>query len=136
MSITKCPASPWGPDLYSRHNRKYWEHVPYLGLGPAAHSFDGRQRWWNHRSVRRYCRNLAAGRPAVAESETLTAEQWRLEGLYLGLRTNRGVDLTLVANKDLAEDLAARGLALVKEGRLILTREGLLLADGLAVELS
>ena len=67
--------------------------------------------------------------------ETLTAEQWRLEGLYLGLRTNRGVDLTLVANKDLAEDLTVRGLAVVMDGRLILTREGLLLADGLAVEL-
>jgi putative oxygen-independent coproporphyrinogen III oxidase len=36
----------------SRHNRKYWRHIPYLGLGPAAHSFDGKMRWWNARSVK------------------------------------------------------------------------------------
>ena len=124
-----------GTDLYSHHNRKYWEHVPYLGLGPAAHSFDGQKRWSNHRSVRRYCQDLAEGRAPVADREVLTASQLRLEALYLGLRTNRGADLTLTDNAALVEDLLARGLARVQKGRLILTRTGLLLADGLAVEL-
>ena len=36
--------------LFCRHNQKYWNHVHYLGLGPAAHSFDGTRRWWNYRS--------------------------------------------------------------------------------------
>jgi oxygen-independent coproporphyrinogen-3 oxidase len=125
-----------GPDLSARHNRKYWEHVPYLGLGPAAHSFDGRQRWWNHRSVRRYCRDLAEGQPPVVEREVLTAEQLSLERLYLGLRTNRGADLVLVGNRELADDLVNRQLAVIQDGRLILNREGLLLADRLAVELA
>lgn len=40
-------------DFFCRHNRKYWRHVPYLGLGPAAHSFDGGQRWWDHKTVER-----------------------------------------------------------------------------------
>ena len=40
-----------GDRFHSRHNSKYWDHSPYLGLGPAAHSFDGRQRRWNHRSL-------------------------------------------------------------------------------------
>ncbi|MBN2417833.1 MAG: radical SAM family heme chaperone HemW, partial [Deltaproteobacteria bacterium] len=35
------------PELRSRHNMKYWKRVPYLGLGPSAHSFDGEKRWWN-----------------------------------------------------------------------------------------
>ena len=47
--------------FFCRHNQKYWSHVPYLGLGPAAHSFDGVQRWWNYRSLERYCRGPRQG---------------------------------------------------------------------------
>ena len=39
------------PEHRSRHNRKYWDHTPYLGLGPSAHSFSGRRRWWNERKI-------------------------------------------------------------------------------------
>ena len=45
-------------NLQARHNSKYWDHVPYLGLGPAAHSFDGRWRWWNVKSVEEYISRL------------------------------------------------------------------------------
>ena len=45
----------------SRHNGKYWRHVPILGLGPAAHSFDGRDRWWNPRSLDRWAAGLEVG---------------------------------------------------------------------------
>ena len=40
------------PEHRSGHNQKYWNHTPYLGLGPSAHSFDGRRRWWNERQLR------------------------------------------------------------------------------------
>ena len=76
----------------SRHNRKYWDHTPYLGLGPSAHSFSGQKRWWNVRSIRKYCTTLEAGRFPVEGSENLTPEQIRLETLALGLRTSEGVD--------------------------------------------
>jgi oxygen-independent coproporphyrinogen-3 oxidase len=75
------------PGRESRHNHKYWNHTPYLGLGPAAHSFDGRRRWWNHRSIEIYVEELAVGKPSVADSELLTDEQLRLEALFLGFRT-------------------------------------------------
>ena len=39
------------PEHRSKHNQKYWDHTPYLGLGPSAHSFDGRRRWWNERGL-------------------------------------------------------------------------------------
>ena len=74
----------------SRHNKKYWDHTPYLGLGPAAHSFDGRRRSWNVRSVDAYLGELAAGRLPVAASETLTPDQLRMEALFLGFRTKGG----------------------------------------------
>jgi oxygen-independent coproporphyrinogen-3 oxidase len=79
--------------LLARHNRKYWEHMPYLGLGPSAHSFDGRKRWWNVRSVKKYCAALEKGLLPIEGSETLTKDQIHLESLALGFRTRKGVDL-------------------------------------------
>ncbi|OHE23109.1 MAG: hypothetical protein A2X92_01175, partial [Syntrophus sp. GWC2_56_31] len=87
------------PGRESRHNRKYWNHASCLGLGPAAHSFDGRRRWWNHRSVETYGEDLAVGKPPVADSELLSDEQLRLEALFLGLRTRRGIHLADFKNR-------------------------------------
>ena len=44
--------------LKSKHNMKYWQHVPYLGLGPAAHSFLGNKRWWNKSAVKTYLKKF------------------------------------------------------------------------------
>ncbi len=79
-----------------RHNLKYWTRTPYLGLGPAAHSFQAGRRWWNFASVAQYCASLNAGRPPVAGAETLTPAQIRLETLYLGFRTREGVSLATI----------------------------------------
>src|SRR5437870_8868885 len=55
----------------SRHNSAYWSGRPYLGLGPAAHSFDGRARRWNVREWEAYRRTIVAGRSAVGAEEVL-----------------------------------------------------------------
>ena len=68
-----------------RHNLKYWTRTPYLGLGPAAHSFLAGRRWWNFSSVEEYCSSLNAGEAPVAGAETLTPEQIRLETLCPGV---------------------------------------------------
>src|SRR5436305_3583048 len=81
------------PDHRSRHNAKYWDHTPYLGLGPSAHSFAGNRRWWNERKLKPYQARLAAGERPVAGSEELTANDLALEALMLGFRTAAGVDL-------------------------------------------
>ena len=60
------------PEHRSRHNQKYWHHVPYLGLGPSAHSFRGNRRWWNERKLGPYEARIAAGERPVAGSEELT----------------------------------------------------------------
>ena len=77
----------------SHHNEKYWSGVPYTGLGPAAHSFDGARRSWNHRDVIRYIHLLGKGKLAVMEQETLTREQVLMERVMLGLRTFEGIDI-------------------------------------------
>ena len=67
------------PAHRSRHNPKYWRHLPYLGLGPSAHSYLEPERYWSHRSVATYMRQIEAGKSAMAEKERLTQEQMMIE---------------------------------------------------------
>jgi oxygen-independent coproporphyrinogen-3 oxidase len=132
-----------GTAFASRHNQKYWDHTPYLGLGPSAHSFLSNQRWWNYRSVDRYIAALRSGNPPIEASEILTMEQLQLEALYLGLRTTKGIHLRNYAARyrcDLltqkADRLAAlqdEGLIAIEDGYLHPTRAGLAVADALAL---
>lgn len=75
----------------SRHNQKYWDMTPYLGFGPAAHSFVSGSRHWNHADLATYLAEIAKGRLPLAGSETLTNKQQQMEVVYLGLRTAAGV---------------------------------------------
>ena len=130
------------PRHRSRHNLKYWRHVPYLGLGPSAHSFDGTRRWWNHRAVGDYARRITRGEHAVEAGEALDGEALALEALMLGLRTVEGVDLPgyrlrygvdlYGLNRPLIATLAEEGLLRCDAGALRPTRRGLAVSDGLA----
>ena len=82
-----------GSEFRSRHNRKYWNHTPYLGLGPSAHSFDTRRRFWNQREFSAWRASVEAGEVPRAAMEELTSAQLALETLMLRLRTVEGVDL-------------------------------------------
>lgn len=79
-------------DKRSRHNRKYWNVVPYLGFGPSAHSFMHNARWWNHDCLDDYFADIEAGIRPVAETEVLTREQQIMEYVYLGLRRSEGIN--------------------------------------------
>ncbi len=79
-------------DYRSRHNCKYWNFAPYLGFGPAAHSFMDNRRWWNRPSLGDYLNAIQNGLSPVAETETLTREQQIIEFIYLGLRQAVGID--------------------------------------------
>jgi len=131
------------PQHRSRHNRKYWQHAPYLGLGPSAHSFDGRRhRWWNRRQLSFWRAAVERGERPLEGDEVLSDAQLATEALMLGLRTAEGVDLEavrrrhgvdlLAANAGLVDRLLADGLATLTAGRLALTLDGLVVADGLA----
>ncbi len=130
----------------SPHNRKYWDSIPYLGLGPSAHSFDGSSRWWNQRDPGAWSRSLANGESVVAERELLSPEQLRLEWLMTRMRTALGGDLLQFRERfgvDLMErrgqavsGLIARGLVKLHESRLHPTITGLALADSVVLELA
>jgi oxygen-independent coproporphyrinogen-3 oxidase len=124
--------------LFCRHNQKYWRHVDYLGLGPAAHSFDGTGRWWNYRSLERYCKALKRGMRPVEGEEVLSPEQRELERLYLGLRTRRGISLPDLRKESLpvVRELKRAGLVTIRGGRLCPSPRGYLVADSLPLLLS
>ena len=122
------------PGREAVHNRAYWTLAPYLGLGPSAHSFDGAARWWNEAAYEAWRRRLAAGRSAVAGREELSAEQRRLESLYLGLRTREGAALPAPCPPDLRSRLerwVAAGWGAVDGARVHLTPRGWLRLDEL-----
>lgn len=124
----------------SRHNRKYWTHVPYLGLGPAAHSFNARVRWWNVASVRRYVAALAEGRAPVEGKEDLDREALRLERMALGFRTREGVARVDLPRESGSEELLARleaeGTLRCTPSRVIPTVCGFLVADALSAAMA
>ncbi|HEX9186847.1 MAG TPA: coproporphyrinogen-III oxidase family protein, partial [Vicinamibacteria bacterium] len=143
------------PDHESRHNRKYWDHTPYLGLGPSAHSLapadasapPSARRFWNERRTLRWESRVAAGKRPVEGEELLGPKALATEALMLGLRTTAGIDLDrftarfgldlLAANEALVARLVAEGHLAVHTGaeggrRLVPTASGLAVADGMA----
>ncbi len=130
----------------SPHNQKYWQSIPYLGVGPGAHSYDGHRRWWNHRALKDWSAAVAGDQSPIAETEELTAEQQRLEWLLTRVRTTQGLELAeyrqrfgrglLEEYRESTESLVARGLLRKEAGALKPTLEGLLLADSIVMELS
>jgi oxygen-independent coproporphyrinogen-3 oxidase len=124
------------PGHESRHNLKYWRRAPYLGLGPAAHSFDGCRRWGNVASVRRWASALAAGSIPRAFEEVLDDRAAQLERVMLGLRLPEGLPEAVLAGAGKVDDFIASGHLVRGEGRLHPTEKGLLVADRLALELT
>src|SRR6266704_2171793 len=121
----------------SRHNSAYWSGRAYLGLGPAAHSFDGRARRWNTPAWDAYCRALAAGQSAVDSEEVLSDEQRELERLYLALRTAEGLALSDLPRPSPSFPVwVEQGWATIARGHVRLTPEGWLRLDALVRDLT
>jgi oxygen-independent coproporphyrinogen-3 oxidase len=132
------------PGMRSRHNSSYWQGRRYLGLGPSAHSFDGVSRQWNVSNNTRYIECLSEGR-LLFEKEDLKPVQQLNEYIMTSLRTVEGCDLRYVSGRwgeRAATTLLGRAGGFVNEqkmgavnNRLVLTRKGKLLTDGITAEL-
>jgi oxygen-independent coproporphyrinogen-3 oxidase len=82
------------PDFYSKHNTSYWKGKPYVGLGPSAHSFDGKNlRKWNINHNQKYITSISSG-ILPYEEELLIENQLFNEKIMIGLRTEFGVDIS------------------------------------------
>lgn len=124
------------PGRHSRHNSSYWAAVPYAGLGPSAHEFDGSVRRWNVRAYADWLAKLGERADPIEESETLTTENRVAETVYLGLRTVAGLAIS-EAEGDRVRPWIDAGWAVLNEaGRLVLTPLGWLRLDALAADLT
>ncbi len=138
--------------LVSRHNSSYWTKEPYLGLGPAAHSYNGTHRFWNTGNLTAWCRhysNNAEGDTSVLSdrhgkvvgSEELTDTDMFNESIMLGLRRVAGVDISTL-NQSLLADVMGKMNRHIRLGNLV--REGdkirippekLFVSDGIIMDL-
>ncbi|HXB28618.1 MAG TPA: radical SAM family heme chaperone HemW [Puia sp.] len=132
------------PGKRSRHNSSYWQSKKYLGLGPAAHSFDGTSRQWNISNNAIYIKSLMEGKLNM-ESENLLPRDLLNEYIMTSLRTMEGLDLQKVSNlfgnekSLLLENNAKKYIESKKierkKEKLLLTNSGKLFADGIASSL-
>ncbi len=136
------------PGHASRHNRNYWQRGNYLGFGAGAHSFLAAQRfgrrWKNLDDPERYLQAVAAGALPEEEATELTERDAMAETLFLGLRMLEGIDTELFRQRfgipldraypEELPPLLAEGLLDLSNGRLRLTRRGLLLGNRVFAE--
>jgi oxygen-independent coproporphyrinogen-3 oxidase len=128
----------------SRHNTNYWEGGDYLGIGAGAHSYKlGKSphwgyRWRNERNPGRYMSKIEESHRAVAEEEITDLRKAAAEFVFMGLRMMRGISVAEFARRfgisledfyPQVDDLKREGLLQQCDGRLRLTRRGLLLAN-------
>jgi oxygen-independent coproporphyrinogen-3 oxidase len=136
------------PGFDSRHNINYWEAGDYLGIGAGAHSFrrgkspQWGHRWSNEKNPRRYMSKIEETRRAIAEEEIADLKRAAAEFVFMGLRMTQGIStagfarrfgITLDDFYPQVDELKRGGLLEEHNGRLGLTRRGLLLANSVFV---
>ncbi|MUU78701.1 radical SAM family heme chaperone HemW [Winogradskyella endarachnes] len=130
--------------FFSKNNSAYWQGKSYIGIGPSAHSFNGKQRGWNVRNNSKYIKALAVNELPI-EIETLTQTDQYNEYIMTGLRTIWGVSIQKVENdfglnyKDYlieqAEVFINQQLLYIEDKHIRVTKKGQFLCDGIASEL-
>jgi oxygen-independent coproporphyrinogen-3 oxidase len=132
------------PGQFALHNTNYWLGVPYLGIGPSAHSFDSQSRGSNIANNALYIKKMKNGE-SVYTKEILSTEDAANDYILTSLRTiwgtdlnhladNLGYDLTIL-KKDTFNMLRQEKLILEDTNKIILTKKGRLLADSIAESL-
>ncbi len=121
-----------------RHNLAYWRGGDWWGVGPGAHSHVGGTRWWNVRHPAAYADRIAADRSPAHAREVLDAADRRVERVLLEVRLADGLPLDVLddAARAAVPAVVADGLGSVQGDRLVLSRQGRLLADAVVHRLT
>jgi oxygen-independent coproporphyrinogen-3 oxidase len=132
------------PGFRSRHNSSYWQGKKYIGIGPSAHSYNGKERMWNMANNVFYIRSLQQN-IIPFEKEILTNKEKINEYIMTSLRTMEGMDLYFIENnfsnserkriENILQNKVEEGNYFQQNERIILTDKGKLFADAIAVEL-
>jgi len=132
------------PGYRSRHNSSYWQGKKYIGVGPSAHSYDGKCRRWNIANNALYIQSIK-NNVIPFEEEKLTNVERLNEYIMTSLRTIEGLDLKVIETnfsikerkriEDAATDYINKKMTFYNNGKIVLTDEGKLFADGIAADL-
>ena len=131
------------PGYFSVHNSNYWKQVPYIGLGPSAHSFNGYSRQWNVSDIKKYIKQVTSDEQFF-EKEELDAKTRFNEYIMTSLRTMWGIDLDYIESTfekegyDYVINLSGKfidyGLMRRNQTNLILTNQGKMISDNIISE--
>ena len=131
-------------NYFSKNNTAYWLGKPYTGIGPSAHSFDGKQRSWNVRNNTKYIKEIEQDRLPI-EREVLSITDRYNEYVMTGLRTIWGVSLEKIKTdfgskyvtyiQTESEKYIQQKLLCIEDDTLKTTKEGAFLVDGIAAHL-
>ncbi len=122
------------PGFRSRHNSSYWQGIPYIGIGAAAHSYDIKTRQWNVSDLDEYIKSIDKGIIPM-EYEPIDDDTRYNDTITTALRTAEGVDMASLSTKHRnhchasAETYIAQGLLELKNNRLRITRKGIFVSD-------
>ena len=122
------------PHFRSRHNNNYWRDVPYIGIGAAAHSYDGQSRSWNVSDIHQYMEAIERGE-IPCEREILDDNTHYNDRITVALRTYEGLDLNSLTTTyrqyitEQARPYIVDNLLRIQDNHLILTRKGLFVSD-------
>lgn len=127
------------PGYESKHNLVYWKNEPYLGIGVSSHSKLSNTRFSNTSLIYQYIDSLEAGDLPIDETDTIDKNEDLFESIILGLRLNRGINMSEFSDKyeidfiskykEVLENLLDQDLILIKEDAVILTEKGRDLAN-------
>jgi oxygen-independent coproporphyrinogen-3 oxidase len=129
------------------HNKVYWNHLPYIGLGPSAHSYFGNQRFANTKHLDTYLSKIKSSTRPIDFWEQIDSDKLMAEILFLRLRTTEGLDETDFFSKTneqfygnkrklILDDLQNIKFIVHDNSKWILTNAGMFLADGIAKQLN
>jgi len=131
------------PGYFSLHNTNYWKQVPYIGLGPSAHSFNGYSRQWNISDLNKYIRYVDNG-TEFFEKENLDIKTRFNEYIMTSLRTMWGIDLEYLERTfekesyDYVINLSGKfidyGMMKRDKKNLVLTNQGKMISDNIISE--
>lgn len=131
-------------DYFSQNNSSYWLGKKYIGIGPSAHSYDGKSRSWNIPNNIKYIKGITANERDF-EEEILSKQDRYNETIMTGLRTIWGISLSTIQNNfgievsdyliDRAQKFCDDGLLILEDGILKPTAKGKFLSDGIASDL-
>ncbi|MGN6533308.1 MAG: radical SAM family heme chaperone HemW [Ginsengibacter sp.] len=132
------------PGFRSQHNSSYWQGKKYIGIGPSAHSYNGKIRMWNKANNIYYLKSLAQN-IIPFEMEILTETQKMNEYMMTSIRTVEGLDMDFLEKEfSIKEKIRIENVLkqkvkseyyFIQNNKVILTDEGKLFADAIAVDL-